>query len=188
MIVVNLFGAPCAGKSTAAAYIFSMLKMKGINVELVTEYVKDMVYDKNDKAINNQLYLFSNQYYKMDRLRNEVDVIVTDSPLPLNIVYNKNCNMFGDCFYELVMNCFKSFYNLSYLLKPLHGYKTDGRIHTQQESDALYEKIRHLCYTKIPPTIPNRYEIVRTVDSSIYSYDVIVTDVINTYIELSKNN
>ena len=36
-LVVNLFGAPCAGKSTAAAYIFSQLKMKGINCELATE-------------------------------------------------------------------------------------------------------------------------------------------------------
>ena len=29
-IVVNLFGAPGAGKSTGAAYIFSELKQKGV--------------------------------------------------------------------------------------------------------------------------------------------------------------
>ena len=34
MLVVNLFGAPGAGKSTGAAYIFSKLKMAGINAEL----------------------------------------------------------------------------------------------------------------------------------------------------------
>jgi len=187
MLVVNLFGAPCSGKSTAASYIFSKLKINGINAELVTEFVKDMVYDKNNKAINNQLYLLGNQYYKMDKLRNEVDVIVTDSPLPLNIIYNKNYNIFGDCFDDLVINCFKSFYNLSYLLKPVHSYKTDGRIHTQEESNDLYEEIKYLCYNKIPSTIPKRYEIVRTVDSCISNYDIIVTDVINTHIELSKN-
>ena len=37
-LVVNLFGAPGAGKSTAAAYIFSMLKFANINAELVTEF------------------------------------------------------------------------------------------------------------------------------------------------------
>ena len=35
MLVVNLFGAPGAGKSTGAAYIFSQLKMAGIIAELV---------------------------------------------------------------------------------------------------------------------------------------------------------
>ena len=38
MIVVNLFGVPGAGKSTGAAYIFSQLKINGINAELITEF------------------------------------------------------------------------------------------------------------------------------------------------------
>ena len=41
MIIVNLFGVPGAGKSTGAAYIFSQLKMKGINAELITEFAKE---------------------------------------------------------------------------------------------------------------------------------------------------
>ena len=32
-IVVNFFGVPSAGKSTGAAYVFSRLKMAGINAE-----------------------------------------------------------------------------------------------------------------------------------------------------------
>lgn len=32
MILVNLYGGPGVGKSTAAAFIFSQLKMKGVNV------------------------------------------------------------------------------------------------------------------------------------------------------------
>lgn len=43
MLVVNMFGAPGAGKSTGAAYIFSKLKMAGVNAELVTEFAKDKV-------------------------------------------------------------------------------------------------------------------------------------------------
>lgn len=41
MYVINLFGQPGAGKSTGAAYIFSQLKLRGINAELVTEFAKD---------------------------------------------------------------------------------------------------------------------------------------------------
>ena len=44
-IVVNLFGVPSAGKSTGAAYIFSRLKMEGINAELITEFAKDKVWE-----------------------------------------------------------------------------------------------------------------------------------------------
>ena len=50
MIVVNLFGAPGAGKSTGAAYIFAMLKMAGINAELVTEFAKDKVYEETKEV------------------------------------------------------------------------------------------------------------------------------------------
>ena len=40
MLVVNLFGAPGAGKSTGAAYIFSRLKLAGINGRKVRQYSK----------------------------------------------------------------------------------------------------------------------------------------------------
>lgn len=52
MIVVNLFGVPSAGKSSGAAYIFSKLKMEGINAELVTEFAKDKVWEEILKALN----------------------------------------------------------------------------------------------------------------------------------------
>jgi len=54
MIVVNLFGAPGAGKSTGAAYIFAMLKLMDLNVELITEFAKDKVYEETKKVWNNQ--------------------------------------------------------------------------------------------------------------------------------------
>lgn len=40
-LVVNLLGGPGCGKSTGAAYIFSQLKMRNIDAELVTEFAKD---------------------------------------------------------------------------------------------------------------------------------------------------
>lgn len=51
-IVINLFGGPGSGKSTGAAYIFSQLKMKGINCELITEYAKDKTWEKNFVALS----------------------------------------------------------------------------------------------------------------------------------------
>ena len=54
MILVNLYGAPGAGKSSGAAYIFSKLKMAGVNAELVTEFAKDKVYEHSKKVFENQ--------------------------------------------------------------------------------------------------------------------------------------
>ena len=45
MIVINLFGEPSAGKSTAAMDITARLKRKGINAEYVSEFAKDKVYE-----------------------------------------------------------------------------------------------------------------------------------------------
>ena len=49
----SLFGAPGAGKSTGAAYIFSQLKMAGINAELVTEFAKDKVWEESKAVFQN---------------------------------------------------------------------------------------------------------------------------------------
>lgn len=80
MIVINLFGAPGSGKSTGATYIFTALKLLGVNVELITEFAKDKVWGNNIEAINNQAYIFGEQSFRMSRCKDKVDVIVTDSP------------------------------------------------------------------------------------------------------------
>ena len=87
MYVINLFGQPGAGKSTGAAYIFSQLKLRGINAELVTEFAKDKVYEETKEVFNNQIYIFGKQYFRMSRIAKKVDVIITDSPLLLSSFY-----------------------------------------------------------------------------------------------------
>ena len=144
-LVVNLFGAPGAGKSTAAAYIFSMLKFANINAELVTEFAKDMVWEENGEVFkpNNQCYLFGEQYYRLSRCKDKVDVIVTDSPLPLSILYNKG-EVLKESFNTMVMDCFNSFNNINFLLLRDKPYNPKGRLQTESESDALVGDLRKL--------------------------------------------
>lgn len=148
-LVVNLFGAPGAGKSTAAAYIFSMLKFANINAELVTEFAKDMVWEENKGVFkpDNQCYLFGEQYNRLSRCKDKVDVIVTDSPLPLSILY-KTGSVLGESFDEVVMSCFDSFNNMNFLLVRNKPYNPIGRFQTEEESDMLLEELRKLLADK----------------------------------------
>ena len=143
MYVVNLFAPPGAGKSTGAAYIFAKLKMAGVNAELITEFAKDKVWEENKEAIKNQAYLFGKQYYRMSRCKNKVDVLVTDSPLLLSILYN-NDGTLGEEFNKLVSNVFKSFNNLNYWLKRIKPYNPKGRLQTEEESLALVPKLKQI--------------------------------------------
>lgn len=167
MLLVNLYGAPGAGKSTAAAYIYSKLKLEGINCELVTEFAKDMVWDENKKAIQNQAYVFGNQYYRISRLENEVDVIVTDSPILLSIIYNKDERL-GKEFYEMVNSASLSYENrLDILLKRVKRYSTVGRLHNEEQSDKLYDEIKKLLDSVSP--------IYRVIESTEDGYDKVVS-------------
>ena len=89
VLIVNLYGAPGAGKSTGAAYIFSRLKMAGVNAELVTEFAKDKVWEESKAVFENQAYIFGKQYFRISRLEGKVDAIVTDSPLILSCYYGR---------------------------------------------------------------------------------------------------
>lgn len=143
-IVVNLFAGPGAGKSTAAAYIFSQLKMKGINCELITEFAKDKTWEKNYSALRCQEYVFGKQSYKMDRCRDQVDVIITDSPLPLGIFYNQN-PVLGRHYESLVMDVFNTYDNLNFFINRKKPYNPIGRNQTEEEAKEIDERIKTFC-------------------------------------------
>ena len=170
ILVINLFGVPGSGKSTGSAYIFSKLKMQGINAELVTEFAKDKVWENNTEVFKNQAYLFGKQSYRMSRCKDKVDVIVTDSPLPLSIFYN-NDPALTENFNKSVMDVFNSYSNINYLLLRIKPYNPVGRHQTEEESNALRQPMVNLL---------NKYNIDYTeVNGEIKGYDWIVNNVLD---------
>ena len=168
-IVVNLFGAPGAGKSTGAADIFSRLKKLGINAELVAEFAKDKTWEHNNKALSVQEYVFGKQSYRLARCRDDVDVIVTDSPLPLSIIYNTNPAL--DVHFErTVINVFDTYENINYYINRVKPYNPKGRNQTEAESDALATPIKELlCKYKISFT---------EIDGDSGGYESVIQDVL----------
>lgn len=142
-IVVNLTGAPGAGKSTGAAKIFSDLKQRGVNCELVGEFAKDKTWEHNNTALNCQEYITGKQSYRLARCRNDVDVIVTDSPLPLAVIYNTNPAI-KESLPRLIMDIYNTYENISFFLKRVKPYNPKGRNQTEEESDQISEQILKL--------------------------------------------
>lgn len=142
-LVVNLSGSPGAGKSTGAAYIFSKLKQLGVNCELVGEFAKDKTWEHNTTALNCQEYVFGKQSYRLARCRNDVDVIVTDSPLPLSIIYNNN-SAIADSYARLVMDVFNTYENINFFINRVKPYNPKGRNQTAEESDQISLRIKDL--------------------------------------------
>lgn len=168
-IVINLFGAPGSGKSIGAAFIFSQLKMRGINCELITEYAKDKTWEKTMEALSCQEYIFGKQSFKMKRCRDKVDVIITDSPLPLGIFYNTN-PVLGEHYENLVLDVFNTYENMNYALIRDKSYNPIGRNQTEAESDEIGDRIQFFLEDhNIPYTLGL---------GSVEFYNFIITDVL----------
>jgi len=140
-LIVNLYGGPGTGKSTMAAALFSELKFRNITAELITEFAKDKVWEESIHLLNDQLFIFANQYHKFWSVLDKVDVIVTDSPLLMSLAYTKKDNF---KLIELVKQHHFENKNLEVFLKREKPYVTIGRIQSEQkakEKDLFIEDI-----------------------------------------------
>lgn len=146
-VVINMFGAPGVGKSTTAAMAFALLKMKGVDCELSSEFAKDLVWECRYETFKDELYIFAKQSHKLFRLLGKVDAVVTDHPLLLTAFYAKNDP-------DLVRLCesrFASYDNLNILIDRAKPYNPNGRNQTLAESDEIGEGIKStLDSLKIP--------------------------------------
>lgn len=171
MIVVNLFGAPGAGKSTGAAYIFYRLKELGYNAELVTEFAKDKVWEESKEVFKNQAYIFGKQSFRLSRLKDKVDVVITDSPILLSVFYNKD-PVLGENFNNTVLDVFNSYNNVNYYIKRVKEYNPKGRFQTEEESDVIG------C-VELPKFLKSMNVETEEIFGNIDGYNKIVDDLIN---------
>jgi hypothetical protein len=130
--VVNLFAGPGAGKSTVAAGVFEELKWQGVEVELVREFAKDLVWAKHWTAMNNQFVVSGEQIYRQEILKDQVDVIVTDSPILLGMFYN--C---PQPLKDALEETFWSQNNLNYMLERVKPYNPKGRRQSEESARAV---------------------------------------------------
>lgn len=138
MIVINLYGGPGSGKSTASAQLFYEMKKAGYKVELVTEYAKDLVYSEEFFKLKDQLMVFAKQHHKLWKLRDKVDYAIVDSPLPLSLVYAPDDMIYSyKDLSSLIMSTYSQYDNKDFFLArnlEEHGYQEYGRHQTLDQA------------------------------------------------------
>lgn len=137
-LVVNLLAGPGCGKSTIAADLFSKLKWDGIDCELVTEYAKDLVWERRHDTFKNQIYIFGKQHHKIFRLLGQVDVIITDSPFLLSAIYDEDKR---ETLERLVVEEYLKCFNRNFFLMRSKKYNPNGRNQTEEGAKEVDNKI-----------------------------------------------
>jgi hypothetical protein len=140
MKVINLWGGPGSGKSTTAAGLFYEMKKAQLNVELVTEYAKDMVWEGRHNVLEDQIYIFAKQQRRISRLKGHgIEWVITDSPIALGLVYLKEGSL-SSSFHDLVMEVFNSFNNHNFLLQRNFTYNPVGRNQKDAGEAKVYDQ------------------------------------------------
>lgn len=122
-LIVNFFAGPGAGKSTTAAGVYSILKLNGIDCELVTEYAKKLTWEGRQEALADQIYVTSKQYHYVYPLIGKVDVVLCDSPILLGLVYGNGTQKYK----EFVVDLFSKMENRNYFVERDKKYNVNGR-------------------------------------------------------------
>ena len=138
-LVVNLYGGPGTGKSTTAAWLFAQLKLAGLNAELVREVAKEWCWSGRTIHEADQHTILDAQIERERMLYGQVDVIVTDSPLPVNAFYARKY-----CSEQTARTCearvrrereyFTQIKHVDYWLVRSKAYDQRGRYQTEEQA------------------------------------------------------
>lgn len=151
--IVCLWGGPGTGKSTTAAGLFNKLKKENFNVEINTEYIKNWVWEKRNPKPGDQVYIFAKQSRKERILmENNLDFIITDSPMALSIFYGEKYDKyekeFKPCRLLLKQHhkvCLDNGYKIEhYFLQRQKKYNPKGRYQTEDEAIIFDTEILNL--------------------------------------------
>ena len=175
--IINLFGGPGVGKSTTATGVFSKLKQSGVVCEYVSEYAKDLSWSKSFSLLENQVHVFGEQFTRQWNLIDQVDYVITDSPLLLSSMYyeyyleRSKQKLFSKEYQQLAIDfydkTFLEFNNINFFIRRKKDYVPIGRNQTEDEAKdidlAIYNKLTKLNVEYIETDSLNSIEDVLTV-------------------------
>lgn len=88
--VINIIGGPGCDKSLFTSAIILYLNLHNKTVELVPDFAKSLVWQKDYEALKNQYHIAQQQFRMLDLLDGQVQYLVTECSLPQVLYYNAN--------------------------------------------------------------------------------------------------
>lgn len=141
-LVLNLFGGPGIGKTTAAAKIFVELKMLGLEAANPEEHAKLAIWKGRPDLLDQQLVILGQSWETLHALSDKVDVVVMDSPLMLCSVYAGDREALH--FHKTVADFHKRMPRINIMLERPDGlsYSQRGRREDQSTASAIDTKVK----------------------------------------------
>lgn len=170
--IINLFGGPGVGKSTIASGIFFYLKQHRVSCELVTEYAKTLTWENRQATLQCQPYVFGKQLYSLEVLIDQVDVIVTDSPICLSLFYQ--AFKYPASFSQSVIDIFNSFDNYNYYIRREDDQYDDiGRMPNPDAAKEIDIKILKFLDTNYIDykIVPRHFETAKLIAKEIMNHE-----------------
>ena len=123
------------------------MKWEGYDVELVSEYAKELVWEERMETMKNEVYLFGKQHQRLFRLKNKVQYIITDRPLILSQFYNSKYGDASQEFKNIVLHEVRKYNNFNIFLHRSKPYISKGRNQTEEESNEFSREILSMMRT-----------------------------------------
>lgn len=148
-LVINLLGEPSVGKSSASGGAFYEFAVNNFKSEVVNEVAKGFAWETpKDPVTGNalqhpifgqQVYLLGEQNRWLERVDKNRDCVIMECPLIMTAIYQPD--NYYKSFTPIVLDHFRSYRNVNFLIQRNHDFDPAGRVHNEKEALEVRNKL-----------------------------------------------
>lgn len=170
--VINIIGGPGCEKSLFTAAIILYLHVHHKTVELIPDYAKSLVWQKDYEALRNQYKIAQQQFHMLELLDGQVQFLVTESSLPQVLYYNE---FYPDNICDVgktrkqILDWYKQHNNVNIMVeRSERKYIHTGRFQDEEQAKEVDRGMRALlrregiAYTALKPEVEVIHEFAAT--------------------------
>jgi hypothetical protein len=162
--VINIIGGPGSDKSLFTGAILLYLHLHHKTVELIPDYAKSLVWQKDFDALRNQYRIAQQQFQMLSLLDGQVQYLVTESSLPQVLYYNEfypeNICDVGKTRKQII-EWYRQFNNVNILVERAseRKYIHTGRFQDEEQAKEVDRGMRALLRREGLPFTPLKPEV-----------------------------
>lgn len=161
--VINVIGGPGCDKSLITSAIILHLKLHNKTVEVIPDFAKSLVWQRNFEVLKNQYFIAQRQFEMLTMLDGHLQYLLTECSLPQVLFYNENyldniCDI-GKTRTQ-ILAWHSQFNNVNiYVERGDSPYNRTGRFQDEEQARAIDRGMRELLdreglpYTVLAPEV-----------------------------------